>query len=612
MGFLNDRRVLLHALGPAGAPLIVGLGVVFVVGASIPAATAVALGAIVYRLRSSGPGGLSGVVVPLVVFGLVVFVGHLATTAAKPLEFLARARIDGTHRARILALTTGIASVGPLEDPAVQALIRQTGAEPDHGVTTPADGALVQMRWLASLLGAVATGVVLARYRWWLVPLLLIPAVIGLYLRSREYFAAVAALRAAMREELHADVWRAAAASGAEGKDVRIFGFAEWMVRRMQEHIFAGNSPFWYHMARVARRSWIQFSLVAAGLIVAYGAVTVDAAHGRTTLAVQTTVLVAGWSLFGALGSGATIYQMVGATEVLRAYDELADALADRPATTNEPVPVPAPGDRPPAVRFEDVRFGYPNSDAVILNHLDLDIRPGELLAIVGLNGAGKSTLIKLLAGLYTPDAGRITADGLDIATIGWDAWRARMSVVFQDFVRYELSATDNVLLGYAREPFDPTAAAEAARAAGFDETLGRLPEAWQTPLARSRTGGVDLSGGQWQQVVLTRALYAVRRGARLLVLDEPTAHLDVRTEFEVFNRLARQRGDITVVLISHRLSTVREADRIVLLDAGRIAESGTHDELIALDGRYATLFRIQSERFHADEDGSTVEGGSR
>jgi ABC-type multidrug transport system fused ATPase/permease subunit len=181
---------------------------------------------------------------------------------------------------------------------------------------------------------------------------------------------------------------------------------------------------------------------------------------------------------------------------------------------------------------------------------------------------------------------------------IGPDAWRRRIAVVFQDFVRYHLSARDNVALGNAVVEPDLAAVAEAARHAGFDEVVERLPGGWGTPLARTRTGGVDLSGGQWQQVALARALYAVRTGCRLLVLDEPTAHLDVRTERDVFARLAAHRGDASVVLISHRLSTVRQADRIVLLSGGRITASGTHDELMAAGGEYAAMFEIQARRF--------------
>jgi ATP-binding cassette subfamily B protein len=229
------------------------------------------------------------------------------------------------------------------------------------------------------------------------------------------------------------------------------------------------------------------------------------------------------------------------------------------------------------------------------------------------MNGAGKSTLIRLLAGLCEPSRGVITADGVPIsapATGGLEGWRSRIAVVFQDFVRYRLPIVDNVVLGAARRgPVDQAALRAAASRTGLTGLVDRLPGGWDTPLARSRTGGVDLSGGQWQQVVLARALYAVETGARVLVLDEPTAHLDVRTEIELFGKLAGLAGDLTVVLISHRLSSVRDADRIVVIDGGRVAESGSHDELMAAGGRYARMFTTQSERFRHGYDDRFEDG---
>ena len=605
----NNGVLLLRALRTAGLPVLLALTALLVVDAVIPAAVALGVGAVVDRLDRANITELtSAVVLPLAVYSATLIVGYVAEVFLKPLEFVAAARIDGRHRAQIIRLTTGHPSIAPLETPAVQKLIREAGAEPDYGVTPPSQGALTQLRWLTRLIGAVAASAVLARYSWWLAPTLLIPAAVGLYVRSRQYFAAIRALGAALQEELHADVWRNAATSAAEGKDVRVFGFADWMVERMQRHIHEGNAPFWGHVTRVARQSWLQFGLALIGLLPVYVAVTYAAVHGRTSIDVQTTVLVAAWSLFQALGTGEEVYQVISAGRVLRAFEELRDHLtvSDREQSTPlDLLPLPSKSAKPPHVRFEDVSFTYPGTERRVLDRLSLQIRPGELLAVVGLNGAGKSTLIKLLAGLYEPDSGLITADGTEVRALGWDYWRTRVSVVFQDFVRYELSAADNVTLGQASEPADLTAVQAAALEAGFEDVLERLPDGWSTPLARSRTGGVDLSGGQWQQLVLTRALYSVRKGARLLVLDEPTAHLDVRTEFEVFRRLAEHRGNTSVVLISHRLSTVRQADRIVLLDAGRITETGTHDELIAAGGKYAAMFAIQSERFQQDLDSS-------
>jgi ABC-type multidrug transport system fused ATPase/permease subunit len=342
-------------------------------------------------------------------------------------------------------------------------------------------------------------------------------------------------------------------------------------------------------------------------LSVVYGLVAAGTAGGHHSVAAETAVLSAGYSVYLMVGTVFNLRIIEGTLPSVRALADLRTALADAGlAGTGPPQRAPGASGEPLAVLIEGLCFSYPGSERQILRDLNLEIRPGELLAIVGLNGAGKSTLIKLLAGLYRPSGGSITAGGSDIFT-DLAGWRRQISVVFQDFARYQLSARDNVTL----MPADAAALAAAARESGLEEVLGELPAGWDTPLARSRTGGVDLSGGQWQQVVLARALYAVHRGAWLLVLDEPTAHLDVRTEFEVFQRLAARARGISVVLISHRLSTVRQADRIVLLDGGRVTESGRHDELIELDGAYAAMFALQAERFRLGYDDRIEDGAS-
>jgi ATP-binding cassette subfamily B protein len=539
----------------------------------------------------------------LLAFAAIVLIGHVADALARPLEFQARIRIDGAHRLRLIRLAASVDGISHLEDPQVQRLIRQAAGEPDFGVPTPADGAIAQLRWVTGLIGAAVICVILAGLAWWAVPLVLLPAVISLYIRARQYFASARSLRVAMKEELHADVWRNAASSSAEGKDVRVFGFGDWMVERMQRHIYLGNTPLWEHGARIARQSWVQLALVLCGLAPVYILVSRSAAAGQVTVSEQTAVLIVGWAVFLSVGTGQGIHQMAGSAQALRAFDELRGLLAPQREADRHPVARVSGAAAPPLVRFEQVRFSYPGTGREILSGVDLQIAPGEMLAIVGLNGAGKSTLMKLLSGLYTPGSGRITADGRPIGEDGLAWWRRKVTVVFQDFVRYPLPLLDNVVLGRADVPPDAEAARTAAAEAGLSEVVDRLPAGWDTPLARSRPGGVDLSGGQWQQVVLARALYAVAKGTRLLVLDEPTAHVDVRTEFEIFKRLAGQRGDTSVVLISHRLSTVRLADRIVLLADGKITEAGTHDELMAANGSYARLFRIQAERFRQDSD---------
>jgi ATP-binding cassette subfamily B protein len=591
-----SMTTVVRALRPAGGGVLAVLVIALLAQSLVGPGVAGVLGWLVYRL-TTGADLVHAAAGPLAAFGGLLLLGYLAEAAVTPLELLARARIDGAHRSELMRLTMGTATIDVLDDPETQTMIRQVRADPrNHVEYTPADGALSALNVMVGLVAAIGAGVVLAAYAWWMVPLLLVPALLVSYLENRRTLAVVDTLRYAYDEEAYADVWRQATISPSAGKDIRVFGFARWMVDRMQHHISVGNAPLWNLRRRyTVRGGWSTFALMAAGLVPAYAAVSVSASRGHTTIATQTAVFAAGWAIFLALADLDQVQRIVGAGAVLRSYAALRRRLA--PASFRPSVSIV---DKSPLVRFEGVSFAYPHATDPVLRELDLEIRPGELLAIVGLNGAGKSTLIKLLAGLSAPTSGRITADGVDIATLDPRAWRRRLSIVFQDFVRYPLSAEENIRLG---RDGGPSTLDLAIAESGAGPTLERLPSGLATPLSRGRAGGVDLSGGQWQQVVLTRALYATHAGAGLLVLDEPTAHLDVRTEFEVFDRLVGRRSDVGAVLISHRLSTVRRADRVVLLDGGRITESGTHDELVAFGGVYARMFDIQAERFRRGFD---------
>jgi ABC-type multidrug transport system fused ATPase/permease subunit len=239
-------------------------------------------------------------------------------------------------------------------------------------------------------------------------------------------------------------------------------------------------------------------------------------------------------------------------------------------------------------IRFRDVTFAYPGGTP-ILDHLDLTIPAGTSIAIVGQNGAGKTTLAKLLCRLYAPQGGRIEIDGVDVADFTLASWRRRVAAVFQDFIRFEKPLRDNVAPGGAPD--------DAIRGALEQAGAAQLAPL-DTTLARGYEGGTDLSGGQWQRVALARALCAVKLGAGVVVLDEPTAQLDVRGEAEIFDRILEATRHCTTILISHRFSTVRHADRICVLERGRVVELGSHDELMALGGRYRTMFDLQAQRF--------------
>jgi len=240
-------------------------------------------------------------------------------------------------------------------------------------------------------------------------------------------------------------------------------------------------------------------------------------------------------------------------------------------------------------IRFRAVSFAYPTSAAPVLTGLDLTIPAGSSLAIVGQNGAGKTTIARLLCRLHDPDGGVIEVDGVDLRALELDAWRSRVAAVFQDFIRFELPLRENVAPGGA-----PDDAVRAALAQAGASTLADL----DTVLARGYPGGTELSGGQWQRIALARALCAVRLGAGLVLLDEPTAQLDVRGEAEIFDRILAATRQVTTILISHRFSTVRHADRICVLEHGRVVELGSHEELMAAGGRYRTMFELQASRF--------------
>jgi len=249
------------------------------------------------------------------------------------------------------------------------------------------------------------------------------------------------------------------------------------------------------------------------------------------------------------------------------------------------------------AIRFRDLSFAYPGG-APVLEGFDLTIPAGSSLAIVGQNGAGKTTLAKLLCRLYDPQSGAIEVDGVDLRELSLESWRNRVAAVFQDFTRFELALRDNVAPAGAPDEV-VRAALESAGAAN----LANL----DTVLARGYEGGTDLSGGQWQRVALARALCAVGLGAGVVLLDEPTAQLDVRGEAEIFDRILSLTRHCTTILISHRFSTVRHADRICVLEHGRVVELGTHDELMAKRGRYRTMFDLQAKRFTAPEDEGAI-----
>ena len=266
-----------------------------------------------------------------------------------------------------------------------------------------------------------------------------------------------------------------------------------------------------------------------------------------------------------------------------------------RPSVQSKPDAIPAPRPMNDGIAFEDVSFAYPGNPRLVLDRVNLRIGIGERIALVGANGQGKTTLVKLLVRLYDPTAGRILLDGVDLREYGVEDLHREIGVIFQDFMRYDLTARQNIAVGRMERNARDDEIELAARKSLANVVISRLPLGYEQLLGRRFEGGVDLSGGEWQKVALARAYL---RDAQLLVLDEPTAALDARSEYEVFQRFADLTAGKTALLISHRFSTVRMADRIVVLADGQIAEQGSHAELLAGRGHYAGMFELQAASY--------------
>jgi len=380
-------------------------------------------------------------------------------------------------------------------------------------------------------------------------------------------------------------------------KELRVFGLHNWLVERYVREWTAGFRPVWDR-----RRKNVKWSLLMGGLHLTTNAIAILLV-GRAAVAgdlplTEVATTVPAILAIGVSMNGYGVVQVKRGLSAYRAMEELPGTIAER-----HPEPVAASKHRVetmPAreVRFENVSFRYPGSDVDVLRDLNLTIHAHEALALVGVNGAGKSTLVKLLGGAYKPTSGRIIVDGVDLSELDLKAWQRRIAAIVQDFLRFPLSVTDNVVFGAVERADDEVALAKVARESGIDDVVRGLPDGWDTVLDKTFDGGVDLSGGEWQRIALARALFAVHAGAGVLVLDEPAAALDVRAEAELVERYLELTSGVASLIISHRFSVVRNADRICVLADGRITEDGTHEQLLDKGGTYAAMFRLQAERY--------------
>ena len=594
---LQSRQewALARALWRADRLLSVAWWAVLVLRGLLPPAFAISMGVLVTAVQDGA--SLTG---PLVAVGGV----FVLLQVLNPLHLAIGYNLGDRTAAWLYDLLTGACveppGLGHLEDPELSADLT-VAREFDLGMTGPPLS--ISMDFIAGGLVEMVVGLssaaVLFAYAWWA------PFVLGGAWLATHWLLKESAIwrdrntdevRSAQRD---ADYAYRLAVDPPGAKELRLFGLSGWVLDRFIARRTTLHG-LQYEATRLRERSVVSsLVLVVAANALVFWSLADAAADGRIDLgpaivyaqtAIGTSMIAFGglnWALDGASAPVAAALRVKPAMAPAGAIASGDGSAAGLPASE---------------IRFRGVTFAYPAAPAEpVLRGFDLTIPAGSSLAIVGQNGAGKTTLAKLLCRLYDPQEGAIEVDGVDLRSLTVEGWRARVTAVFQDFIRFELPLRDNVAPGGAPD----ADILEALREAGAGDLAGL-----DTPLAKGYEGGTDLSGGQWQRVALARALCAVRLGAGVVLLDEPTAQLDVRGEAEIFQRILAATSDCTTILISHRFSTVRQADRICVLEHGTVVELGSHDELIAAGGRYRSMFELQAQRFAAGKPAAEEDEG--
>jgi ATP-binding cassette subfamily B protein len=604
----SPRILLIRQLPRASKPLTALAGVSLAIGAALPTAQMLVAGTLVGRvpaaLKAGGldtPPGRSLLNALAAVAGLYLF-----QFAAVPLLNLATQalgrRVDRNLSQRVMASVLAPTGIGHLEDPTTLDDVNKaeglvTGRTPGGAVTA------MTAVW-AQRLAAIGGAAVLTRFS----PLVAVTVVGAALFERRFWRRRYEQVTASLfnRGDLHrrTSYLRDTTLTPIAAKEVRVFDAQAWLQRRFHSAWVEVMAPVWKDIKGRPRDQFTYAVLPTAITLGSLYWIGSSAIDGRIGLAAAVVYAQAVFTANALANAGDQDEIIAAGVAALPVALDLERRLQPDAVGGIDPAAMPQG-----SIRFEGVHFTYPGRENDIYAGLDLDIPAGRSLAVVGDNGAGKTTLIKLLARLYEPTAGRITVDGVDLRQLDPAKWQTRIAAIFQDFRKYHLPARDNVAFGAPHIASDDAALDRAARRTGADTIVDGLAEGWDTPLDRQLTGGTDLSGGQWQRIALARAMFAVEGGAGVLVLDEPTASLDVRTEAEIYDRFLELTAGLTTIVISHRFSTVRRADVIVVLDGGRVVERGSHDELVALGGRYAEMFNLQASRYADDDVGEVAHG---
>jgi ATP-binding cassette, subfamily B, bacterial len=573
-------------------PVVVTLGLIFrLITSLVPIAalwiTKLIIDGIVHAISSQQPVPTSLWWLVAAEFGIAIF----GSILNRVIDFLDASLADKYTRYVSIAVMQHAAGLDLIayEDPVFYDRLERARVQAtDRLGMIQSIGRLVQQ-----VITAGSLSVTILLFSPWLL-LLLIAGILPAFL-GESHFAFLGYARnfrqTPIRREL--DYLRVLGGSREAAKELKLFGLKDFLIER-----FTRLSDKIYHEnLDLARRRLIAGSFLSmigtAGYYSAYVYVIWRTVTGSLSIGMLTFL------------TGAIVQASANIQQIFSTLSSIADQalfLTDllaffemRPTIRSKPNALPAPRPISRGFEFRNVSFRYPGASRLVLNGLNVTLRAGERVALVGENGEGKTTLVKLMTRLYDPVEGQVLLDGVDLREYGLEDLYREIGVIFQDFMRYEMTARENIAVGRVEEIDNLPLLQIAADKSMADEVIGKLPREYEQMLGRRFENGVDLSGGEWQKVALARAYL---RDAQVLILDEPTAALDARSEFEVFQRFAELTAGKTALFISHRFSTVRMAQRILVLEKGRIAEDGSHDQLFSLGGRYAEMFEMQAASY--------------
>lgn len=496
---------------------------------------------------------------------------------------------------KLVQKANGFQGLEPFEDATfyqdLEVLNRQSSARPLNLL-------VATIQWVRLLTTITGLLLLVGSLVWWMPVLLVACSLPGVFKNNALRASSWKGLMSTRKEALEINYYRSLLTQEATAREIRIYNLGEHFEHRLVQSFAALQKVMGKERLKLARDPIFTLLLSAAASIFSFGYVLQMAIQKKVT-AGSLVIVVQALSQLQTLLDDFTIYCAL-LTEHILYFEKLFHFLDHQEPMKAPSHPQPIPDVLQKGIHFDRVSFSYPDGRKV-LEEVSFTIRSGETVALVGENGAGKSTLIKLLCRFYDPTSGSITIDGTDLRNLDLQAWRGKMGAVFQDFVKYHLTVQDNIMLGdLARN--DPALALKAAETSGLKPQI--FPQGMQTLLGIS-FGGTELSGGQWQKLAIARAFY---RDPDLLILDEPTAAIDPRAEHDLYEQFASLARGKTVILVTHRLASVQMADRIMVLKEGQLIEQGTHTELLALGGEYATMFRLQARHYQmASEMGEAM-----